>query len=354
MNIPKSTFYRWLKDYNDSQKQKTKTVNIRVYNAMEGKIQRLKGIIEILKTAECSPRSPLQIKLHVAEELSKKYNVRMVCESLDIPRGTFYNHVLRNKRSNTWYAKRREELRIRIKEIHDEYHQIFGAGKIAAIMRNEGIQVSEEMVRQLMRDMGLISIRGTAKKLYEDDVCKHKNYINQNFNPLTPNEVWVSDITYFKFNNNAYYICVIIDLYARKVIACRISNSQRTRLVKSTFKQAYESRKPSSELIFHTDRGFNYCSKTMSDYLISLNVHHSFSRAYVPFDNAVMDSFFSSLKREELYRRKYRSEKEFRKAVDEYVIFYNTKRPHKKLNYKTPDQKEQEFALKSRDTENEE
>ena len=78
----------------------------------------------------------------------------------------------------------------------------------------------------------------------------------------------------------------------------------------------------------------------------SLNITHSFSRAHVPYDNSVMESFFASIKREELYRTKYRSEADFRSAVDKYIVFYNTKRPHKKLQYKTPEQKEEEYALK--------
>ena len=87
----------------------------------------------------------------------------------------------------------------------------------------------------------------------------------------------------------------------------------------------------------------------MNDYIRSLKITHSFSRAYVPYDNSVMESFFSSMKREELYRTKYRSELDFRNAVDKYILFYNTKRPHKKLQYKTPEQKEEEFALKDAD-----
>ena len=117
--------------------------------------------------------------------------------------------------------------------------------------------------------------------------------------------------------------------------------------MKSTFQSAYKTRRPGSSLIFHTDRGGNYRSKTMNDYIRSLNIAHSFSRAHVPYDNSVMVSFFSSKKREELYRTKYRSESDFRNAVDKYIVFYNTKRPHKKLQYKTPEQKEEEYALKN-------
>ena len=82
----------------------------------------------------------------------------MICDALGIARGTYYNHVLRNKRDNTWYAKRREELRIKIQEIFDENHQIFGAEKIAAVLKSKGIKTSTKMVRELMRDMGLVSI----------------------------------------------------------------------------------------------------------------------------------------------------------------------------------------------------
>ena len=213
--IPKSTFYNWIKSYKAVQDVAGhKEIGPRNFHLLENKVARLEGIIEILKTVECTPQAPLKQKLYAAEKLYGKYNVHMICDALNISRGTFYNHVFRNKKDNTWYAKRREELRCRIQEIYDDSNQIFGAAKIAAVMRNQGIHVSEEMVRRIMRDMGLVSIRQTAKKLYEDESHKHKNYVNQEFNTSKPNEVWVSDVTYFKYGNKAYFICAIIDLIA--------------------------------------------------------------------------------------------------------------------------------------------
>ena len=348
--IPKSTFYGWLRAYREAQNAaKRKSVNIRNFNLLENKVARLEGIIEILKSATCTPKAPLKQRLYAAEQLYGRHSVHMICDAFDIPRGTFYNHVLRNKKDNTWYAKRREELRLRIQEIYDESNQIFGATKIAAVMRNEGIHVSDEMVRRLMHDMRLISIRQSAKKLYEDEGRKYKNHLNQEFDVNKPNEVWVCDVTYFKYGENAYYICVIIDLFSRMVVGYKIGKTNSTQLVKSTFQIAYKARQPDSSLIFHTDRGGNYRSKTMNDYIRSLNIAHSFLRAHVPYDNSVMESFFSSMKREELYRTKYRSESDFRNAVDKYIVFYNTKRPHKKLQYKTPEQKEEKYALKIAD-----
>ena len=346
--IPKSTFYGWLRTYREEQEaDKRKAVNIRNFHLLENKVARLESIIEILKSATCTPRSPLRQRLYVAEQLYGKYNVHVICDAFDIPRGTFYNHVLRNKKDNTWYAKRREGLRLRIQEIFDESNQVFGAAKIAAVMKSEGIKVSNEIVRTLMCDMGLVSIRQSAKKLYEDEGRKYKNHLNQEFDTTQPNEVWVSDVTYFKYGENAYYICVIIDLFSRMVVGYNIGKTNSTQLVKSTFQNAYKTRRPGSSLIFHTDRGGNYRSKTMNDYIRSLNIAHSFSRAHVPYDNSVMVSFFSSKKREELYRTKYRTESDFRNAVDKYIVFYNTKRPHKKLQYKTSEQKEEEYALKN-------
>ncbi len=345
--IPKSTFYGWLRAYNEEQSAaKRKTVNIRNYSLLESKVARLEDIIKILKSAPCTPKAPLRQRLYAAEQLYGKYSVHMICDAFDIPRGTFYNHVLRNKKDNTWYAKRREELRSRIQEIYDESNQVFGAAKIAAILKNEGVKISNEMVRTLMRDMGLVSIRQNAKKLYEDESRKYKNHVNQEFDVSKPNEVWVSDVTFFKYGENAFYICVIIDLFSRMVVGYKVGKTNSTQLVKSTFQIAYKERQPDSDLIFHTDRGGNYRSKTMNDYLKSLNITHSFSRAHIPYDNSVMESFFSSMKREELYRTKYRSESDFRNAVDKYILFYNTKRPHKKLQYKTPEQKECKYTLK--------
>lgn len=242
--IPKSTFYNWVHIYQEEKKTLNKrTVNIRNFHLLENKVVRLENIIEILKLANCTPKSPLKQKLCAAEQFYGKYSVHVICDAFDIPRGTFYNHVFRNKKDNTWYAKRKEELRLQIQEIYDESNQIFGAAKIAAVMRDQGVKVSDEMVRTLMRDMGLVSIRQSAKKLYDDESRKYKNYLNQEFDVSNPNEVWVSDVTYFKHGKNAYYICAIIDLFSRMVVGYKAGKTNSTQLVKSTFRIAYKKLK---------------------------------------------------------------------------------------------------------------
>lgn len=135
------------------------------------------------------------------------------------------------------------------------------------------------MVRELMADMGLISIRESAKEYYDKEKRSHKNYLNQQFHTSRPNKVWVSDITYFKFKEKNYHICVIIDLFSRMVVGFKVGLKNSTQLTKSTFKLAYESRKPQDSLMFHTDNGSIFRSKTFCDYLRALNVKQSFSRA---------------------------------------------------------------------------
>ena len=335
----RSTVYRIVKGYECNGE--SDAISRKYVAKLETKVRRLEQKLEVIKKAGCSPNAPLREKLVALETLYGKYSVHLLCETMDVSRGTFYNHILRNKRDNTWYAKQREILRVEIKRVYDDSNQVFGAGKITAVLKERGYNTCEETVRRLMKDMGLVSIRQRAKALYEQEKRRvPNNVLNQQFTVKRPNSVWVSDVTCYKFGNKIFYICAILDLYARKVVGCRVGLGNSTQLVKRTFKEAYENRKP-EKLLLHTDRGSNYASYTFNSYLKSIGVTHSFSRAYVPYDNSVMESFFSNMKREELYRRKYRSEREIHKAITDYVNFYNDKRPHISNGYKTPTVKEE-------------
>ena len=344
-NVSRSTIYRWRQEEKNHPDPLLKDKNVAL---LTKRILHLEEIIQIIKEADCLPSAPLRERLYALERICGDHKVKVLCEALNVDRGTFYNHLLRNKKTNTWYAKQREIIRVAIQKVYDENRQIFGAGKIASILKEQGYKTSEDTVRRLMSDMGLTSIRQRAKALYEKErkaYCKNK--VNQNFTANAPNELWVSDVTCYNFQEKTYYICVILDLFSRMVIGYRISHRNSTQLAKSTFKIAYEKRNPPKGLIFHTDRGTNYRSHTFISYLKSLGVVQSFSRAHIPYDNSVVESFFASFKREELYRTKYKSEKELIAAIDEYMIFYNTKRPHGGAGYQTPLSKEKEYYKKN-------
>ena len=114
-------------------------------------------------------------------------------------------------------------------------------------------------------------------------------------------------------------------------------------MVTSVFRAAYRDRSPSSGLVFHSDRGAQYTSLAFSKLMHSCQVEQSFSKSGCPHDNAVMESFFSYIKREELYRRHYSSEKEFLRGIESYITFYNDKRPHGAIHYKTPSAFEKDY-----------
>ena len=343
--IPRSTIYRWTKEPQD-KKDGPNDFSPMNYYQLQRKYKKLENIIEILQKVNCKPTDPLDIKLSEMELLYGQYSVHTLCDAMCVPRGTFYNHIFRRKKTAKWYEIRREEFRERIQRIYDDSNQIFGPQKVCAVLQDQGHHTSIKYVRQLMKDMGLISIRNGAKGVYEREKPDYSNHVKRQFNPQQPNEIWASDVTYYRFKNKTYYICAILDLFSRRVIAHKIGYSNSTQLTKSTLKSAYESRCPNGDLIFHSDRGANYCSKTFCDYLQKLNIKQSFSMPHTPYDNAVMESFFSNLKREELYRTKYHSEHELISAVDSYMLFYNEKRPHHHNAYQTPVKREATFFQK--------
>ena len=230
-----------------------------------------------------------------------------------------------------------------IEEIFNESKQSYGARKITEILRKKGFSVSPNTVAKIMHSHGLFSVRAGAKKLYLQNQKRMENLLCQQFSVSKPNEVWVSDVTEIKYRKNKYFICIVLDLFSRKVIAFHISMKTTVQLVNRTIKKAFETRQPTEPLILHTDRGVNYTSKDYNHTLRLMNITHSYSSAGNPYDNSVCEAFFKTLKEEELYRREYHSEAEMKKSVSDYIERYNTKRPHTYLRYKTPEWVEAEY-----------
>ncbi len=164
-----------------------------------------------------------------------------------------------------------------------------------------------------------------------------------NFTVDAPNKVWVSDITHMRVNEDFVSVCVIIDLYARKVISYAISEHGDTALVKETFQNAYDCRCPGEGLIFHSDQGMMYAAFEFRKMLRDLKVVQSFSNPGTPYDNAVAESFFSIMKREELSHNWYHTMDELDKTISDFISFFNGYRPLQKLGNLTPEQYESQY-----------
>ena len=206
--IPRSTLYRWFNSFPTDSSGKPLKFSYQEYALLQRKVEKLQNIIIILKSVDCLVSAPLKERLHALEPFYGKYEVHTICEALDVDRGTFYNHMLRSKRGNAWFDKRRQEYCQLIRDVFDEYRQVLGAEKIRTILVQRGYQVSAEYVSRLMREMGLSSVRSTAKqeylKLREPE--RKKNILRQQFNAQRPNQRWVSDVTCFKLGDHYFYI----------------------------------------------------------------------------------------------------------------------------------------------------
>lgn len=342
--VARSTIYKWIKESSDCQKQEHK-INMRDYFELKRHCQQQEKIIEILQNAPCTVSSSLQVRYDYIQSCSDKYSVNILCKAMKVAKGSYYNHIFRNKNENSIYEEKKRMLTPIIEEIFHSNNQIYGASKVHAVLKDRGYKVGQQTVADIMHENGWFAIGTSAKKLYYMNLERKENLLNQQFTVSKPNEVWVSDVTYFKYKNNIFYICVILDLFARKVIAYRISLNNSTQLTRGTFLAAYKDRQP-DDLIFHSDRGCNYTSATFLLCLAELKVKQSFSNPGNPYNNSVMESFFKSMKTERLYRTDFRSEREFREAVKDYIAFYNEKRPHSVLRCRTPNDYEDVFIRK--------
>lgn len=339
LHVSQSTLYQWRKDY-CSIETPNRTYTPREFDAISKRLLRLEHVLEIIQCSGYLSDIPLQKKLSTLEQLynqpDNSYSVHELCDALGVARGTFYNHIFR-RADRSKFESEKAQLALKIKQIFDDSEQRYGSAKIRAILIANGVHISKKRVRVVMQELGLNSVRTDAKKLHKrQQQYKKQNLLKREFSADHPNQIWVSDITYFKVKNYWVYLCVILDIYSRKIVGWNTSKNISTNLVTTTFKTAYQERGRPNGLTFHSDRGKQYTSKTFMSLLQKHSVKQSFSNTARPLDNAVAETFFSTFKREEAYRREYTSEHHFCKSVEEYIRFYNEVRPHQTLQYQTP------------------
>ena len=339
LHIAQSTLYDWRREY-CSIKTANRTYTPKEFDTLSRRLEKLEHELEIIRLTGYISNVPLQKKLVFLESLYQKsdnpYSVYELCEALDVARGTFYNHIFRRADRSKRDQEQARLMRL-VQQVFDDSAQRFGAEKIRIALTESGIQVSAKRIAAIMQELDLHSIRPDAKKQFKKrQQYKKQNLLEQQFTAERPNQIWVSGITYFKINDYWLYFCMILDLFSRRVIGYWVSRNASTHLVTSTFRDAYQARGNPIGLTFHSDRGAQYTSATLTELLQKCGAKQSFSATARPHDNAVAEAFFASFKKEEAYRREYTSEQSYRKSVAQYVQFYNEPRPHRTLKYKTP------------------
>lgn len=346
LRISESTLRHWFLRYSSperiAEEQYTQEIS-----RLTAECTQLTNAVEIIKRSGFLNEISLQRRLEFALTLYNQnagYTARELYEALNIAKGTFY-YRLNHSSVVSEKEKAKYALMLKIHEIFEDSNQIFGAEKVRVMLAREGIRVSNKRVSALMREMGLESVRVDAKKQYQlREKNVRQNLIQRNFKVMKPNQVWVSDITAFKVKEKWFYLCVIIDLFSRKVIGFRVSPKSSTKLLTSTFKKTYQDRGKPLNLTFHSDQGSQYTSKAFVALLKECAVTQSLSTPGQPLDNAVAESFFSAFKKEEAYRKDYTSERHFIESVTKYIDFYNNIRPHKTNHYKTPIELEDKYS----------
>ena len=239
-------------------------------------------------------------------------------------------------------------LRKRIKALFFENKEIYGSYRIQKMLERENLNYSRSYIAFLMKKMGLKSILKRKFVVTTDSNHSYRtaqNTLNREFKTNTLGEKWVSDITYIRVNDEWNYFTTIIDLADRKIVGWSLSEDMTTEnTVLKAWYSARNSRSIEDRFILHSDRGVQYASKKMS-VLFHLNkkITQSMSRVGNCWDNAVAESFFKTIKYECLYRYKFTSHNELYHCIEEYITWYNTKRLHSSLDYKTPLEKEIEL-----------
>ena len=272
------------------------------------------------------------------------FPVALMCRLLGVSKSGFYAWRDRPESARFHDDAR---LAIDIAAIHKRSRGRYGSPRVHAELQAQGIRVGRKRVERLMRELGLCArprrrFRKTTDSQHANPIAP--NLLERNFEASAPNQVWVTDVTYVWTYEGWLYLAVIVDLYARRVVGWAASDANDTTLALSALSMAVEHRKPPRGLIHHSDRGSPYASAEYRRALALLGIVASMSRKGDCWDNAVAESFFSTLKVELVHEEQYATRGAAVVSIGDYILcFYNAERRHSHLNYVSP----VEFELKS-------
>jgi putative transposase len=265
------------------------------------------------------------------------YPVRLLCRTLAVSSAGFYAWC---RRGLSLRARKDAALKVDIRALHAASGKRYGSPRIHADLKADDHRVGRKRVARLMQEEGIEGQRKRRFRITTDSRHAHPvapNELNRNFTASAPNKVWVTDITYIWTREGWMYLAAILDLYSRRVVGWSMDSCMDRSLALDALGMALRTRCPEVGLLHHSDRGVQYASTDYQDRLRKHGMVCSMSRKGDCWDNAVAESFFSTLKAELVHRTDYVSRSQARASVFEYIeVFYNGRRRHSALGYVSP------------------
>jgi len=279
------------------------------------------------------------MKYRFIEKYHYQYVVGQQCGVLGVSRSGYYAWRERQKKEKDAPPRALIE---HIHRIHKQSYRTYGSPRVQAELRAEGVVCNHKRVARLMRLEGLQGRRKRRKAATTDSQHPYPvapNLLNREFESDAPNEKWAADITYIPTQEGWLYLAAVLDLYSRKIVGWSMSHQVTADLVEDALRMALYERQPHPGLLHHSDRGSQYASEQIRQILASNCIQVSMSRTANCYDNAVMESFFSTLKCEWVHHRNYKTRSEASRDIFGYIAgFYNTVRRHSTLGYVSPNQ----------------
>lgn len=272
-----------------------------------------------------------------ADDAAAAPTIVQMCAWLAVSKSGFYDW--RNRPASAT-ARRRELLKVKIQALFDASHGTYGYRRIHAQLARAGEQVGPELVRRLMRCLGLVACQPRPWRtttVRDQEHAATPDLVARDFTAQTPGTKLVGDITYVRTWAGWLYLATVIDCFNKEVVGYAMADHMRTSLVTDALEMAARNHTLAEGCIFHSDRGTQYTSSEFAAKIKELDLRHSLGRTGICYDNALAESFFGTLKNERVHRTVYPTRKKARDDIARYIeIFYNTQRLHSGLNYRTP------------------
>lgn len=288
------------------------------------------------------------MKFRFIRDHADRFGVERMCRVLGVSRSGYY--AWRRRRPSR-RAQENQRLLVEVKAIHaTKNHDTYGSPRMHRELRERGLRCGRHRVARLMKKQGIQAKQARKFRPVTTD-SKHAlpvapNRLERDFSATGPDQVWAADITYIRTREGWLYLAVILDLFSRLVVGWAVGDTLSRHLPLRALQMALGRRRPRPGTVHHSDRGSQYASQDYQDLLAQEGLLCSMSRKGDCYDNAVVESFFDTLKVEQVYHQDYRTRREATADLFEYIeIFYNRQRRHSYLGQVSPAEFERTYGV---------